>query len=165
MTHICVSKLTTFGSDNGLSPSRHQAIIWTNVAILLIGHLTINFSDYISRNLTIFFLQENAFENVSKMADILSLLQCVKQYVMRTKSNGGVSRQICRHANERVSIIYRVNIGVLMGIRTSAKIAFIVKRGPGDSNPRGQCQVYDEFFIIVSLRERYGNMILKTWSG
>ena len=30
------------GSDNGLSPGRHQAIIWTNVGILLVGHLGIN---------------------------------------------------------------------------------------------------------------------------
>ena len=27
VTHICVSKLTIFGSDNGLSPGRRQAII------------------------------------------------------------------------------------------------------------------------------------------
>ena len=27
VTHICVSRLTTIGSDNGLSPSRRQAII------------------------------------------------------------------------------------------------------------------------------------------
>ena len=37
VTHICVSKLITIGSDNGLSPGRHQAIIWTNAGILLIG--------------------------------------------------------------------------------------------------------------------------------
>ena len=36
MTHICVSKLTIIGSDNGLSPGRHQAFIWTNAGILLI---------------------------------------------------------------------------------------------------------------------------------
>ena len=29
MTHICVSKLTTIGSDNGLSHGRCKAIIWT----------------------------------------------------------------------------------------------------------------------------------------
>ena len=34
VTHICVSKLTTIGSNNGLSPGRCQAIIWTNGAIL-----------------------------------------------------------------------------------------------------------------------------------
>ena len=45
MTHICVSKLTIIGSDNGLTPGRRQAIIWTNVRILLIGPLGRNFSE------------------------------------------------------------------------------------------------------------------------
>ena len=35
----------SFGSDNGLAPGRHQAIIWTNAGILLIGPLGINFSE------------------------------------------------------------------------------------------------------------------------
>ena len=43
MTHICVVKLTIIGSDNGLSPGRRQAIIWTNAGILLIGPLGTNF--------------------------------------------------------------------------------------------------------------------------
>ena len=34
--HICVSKLTIIGSDNGLSPGQCQAIIWTYDGILLI---------------------------------------------------------------------------------------------------------------------------------
>ena len=45
VTHICVSKLTIIGSDNGLSPGRRQAIIWTNTGILLIGPLETNFSN------------------------------------------------------------------------------------------------------------------------
>ena len=45
VTHICVSKLTIIGSDNGLSPDRRQAIIWTNAGILLIGPLGTNFSE------------------------------------------------------------------------------------------------------------------------
>ena len=45
VTHICVSKLTIIGSDNGLSPGRHQAINWTNAGMLLIGPLCINFSE------------------------------------------------------------------------------------------------------------------------
>ena len=44
-THICVDKLTIIGSDNGLSSGRHQAIIWANVGILLIGPLRTNFSE------------------------------------------------------------------------------------------------------------------------
>ena len=43
--HICVGKLTIIGSDNGLSPGRHQAIIWTNARLLLIGPLGTNFSE------------------------------------------------------------------------------------------------------------------------
>ena len=43
--HICVSKLTIVGSDNGLSPDRHQAIIWTNAGILSIGPLGTKLSE------------------------------------------------------------------------------------------------------------------------
>ena len=43
--HICISKLTIIGSDNGLSPGQRQAIIWTNVGILLTGPLETNFSE------------------------------------------------------------------------------------------------------------------------
>ena len=45
VTHICVRKLTVIGSDNGLSPGRRQAIIWSNTGILLIWPLGINFND------------------------------------------------------------------------------------------------------------------------
>ena len=44
MGHICISKLTSNGSDNGLSPGRRQAIIWTNAGILLHGPWGSNFS-------------------------------------------------------------------------------------------------------------------------
>ena len=54
-THICVSKLTITGSDNGLSPGRLQAIIWTNAGILLIGPLGINFSENSIEILTLSF--------------------------------------------------------------------------------------------------------------
>ena len=45
VTHICVGKLVIIVSDNGLSPVRRQAIIWTNAGILLIGPLGTNFSE------------------------------------------------------------------------------------------------------------------------
>ena len=60
VTHICVNKLAIIGSDNGLSPGRRQAIIWTNI-------------------LECIFIQENAFESVvRKLAAVLSRPQCVK---------------------------------------------------------------------------------------
>ena len=63
MMHICVSLLTIIGSDNGLSPERRQAIIWTNAEILFYSYI---------------FIQENAFETVvGEMTSILSRPQCV----------------------------------------------------------------------------------------
>ena len=55
VTHICVSKLTIIGSDNGLSPDRPQAIIRTNAGILLIGPLGTNFSEISNKILTFSF--------------------------------------------------------------------------------------------------------------
>ena len=55
VTHTCVGKLTIIGSDNGLSPGRRQAIIWTNAGILLIGPLGTNFSDILIEILTFSF--------------------------------------------------------------------------------------------------------------
>ena len=45
MTHICVGNLTSNGPDNGLSPGRRLAIIWTDAGILLIGPWGTNFSE------------------------------------------------------------------------------------------------------------------------
>ena len=79
MTHICVRKLSIIGSDNGLSPGRRQAIIWTNDGILLIGTLRTNFSEILSEINT--FSLKNAFENVVwKMAFILFGTQCVNKW-------------------------------------------------------------------------------------
>ena len=79
-THICVSKLTIIGSNNGLSPDRRQAIIWINAGLLLIGPL---YRNKLQWNLNLnsnIFIQENAFESVvCETAAILSRPQCVKR--------------------------------------------------------------------------------------
>ena len=75
--HTCISKLTMVGSDD-LSPGRRQAIIWTSAGILLSGTLGTNFNETLTRRNSYIFIQGNAFENIiNKMADILSLPQCV----------------------------------------------------------------------------------------
>ena len=55
VTHICVGNLTIIGSDNGLLPGRHQAIIWTNAGILLFGPLGTNFSEIVIKIQTFSF--------------------------------------------------------------------------------------------------------------
>ena len=63
MTHICISKLTIIGSDNGLSADRRQAIIWTNAGVLLIRTLGTYFSEILGKIYS-FSFKKNAFENV-----------------------------------------------------------------------------------------------------
>ena len=53
--HICIDKLASIVSDNGLSPGRHQAINWTNAGLLLIGPLGTNFSEILIAILTFSF--------------------------------------------------------------------------------------------------------------
>ena len=48
VTHICISKLTITGSDNGLWPGWHLAIFWTNAGIVLIWTLGANFNIILS---------------------------------------------------------------------------------------------------------------------
>ena len=61
VTHICVSKLTIIGLDNGLSPGRHQAITENNAGILLIRTIGTNFSEILIE-IDTFSLTKNALE-------------------------------------------------------------------------------------------------------
>ena len=80
MTHIDVNKGSIIGSNNGVSPYRYQAIIWTNAGILLIVPLGTNFSEFLIE--IMYSIHENALENaVWKMAAILSQPQCVKRHL------------------------------------------------------------------------------------
>ena len=76
MMNICVSKLTIIGSDNGLLPGRHQAIIWTNAGILLRPFET-NFSEILIEIYTFTFKKIHLKMLFWKMAAILSQSQCV----------------------------------------------------------------------------------------
>ena len=72
-----LSKLTITVSDNGLSPNRRQAIIWTNAGILFIRPLGINFSE-ISIEIDIFsfakmHLKMSSGKNVVRQPSCLGL--------------------------------------------------------------------------------------------
>ena len=103
MTHNCVSILTIIGSDNGLSPGRRHAIIWTNDGILLIGPLVTKIQWNLNRNLHI-FIQENAFENVVWiMTSFSSRPQCVK-------FRDGINRQRnCQHP--AIVLVWNLRVG------------------------------------------------------
>ena len=71
-THICVGKLTTIVSDNGLSPGRNQAIIRTNAGILLIRPLGTHFSEILNRIQTISFKKMHLKMSPAKWRHIVS---------------------------------------------------------------------------------------------
>ena len=77
VTHICVCNLTIIGLDNGLSPSRRQAIIWNNGEQLLIGPLRTNLS-IISIEILTFSFKKMRLYFVWNMAVFLSRPQWVK---------------------------------------------------------------------------------------
>ena len=80
VTHICVSKLTITGSDNGLSPKRHQAIIWTNAGILLIGLLGTNFSEILTGIQTFSFKKMHLKVSSAKCRPFCLGLNVVRKY-------------------------------------------------------------------------------------
>ena len=90
VTHICVSQLTIIGSDNGLSPGRHQAIIWTNDGILLIGPLGTNISEILSEIHTFSFKKMHFKTSSAKWRpfclglNVLNTIQASITYVLRT---------------------------------------------------------------------------------
>ena len=97
--HICVNKLNIISSDNGLSPERRQAIIWSNAGVLLIGPVGTNFSEisieiYIfsfkkmsSGNWQPFCLGINVFTSLSMPSKVLSpwnwVLECSYHFEIR----------------------------------------------------------------------------------
>ena len=80
MMHICVSKLTIIGSDNGLLPVRRQAIIWTNVATLLIRTIGTDVSEILIEIHRISLQKMHLKIVFWEVVAILSLPQCVNSF-------------------------------------------------------------------------------------
>ena len=78
VTHICVSNLTIISSDNGLSPGRRLAIIYTNAGILSVGPLGTNFNE-ISIGIQTFSFKKMHF----KMSSAKWRLFCLGLNVLR----------------------------------------------------------------------------------
>ena len=107
--HIYVSKLSIIGSDNGLSPGRRQAIIWTNAGILLIGPLGTNFSEILIG------IQKFSFKKTHlKMPSAKWRLFCLGFHVLM-KTVGGIQSlhlsqsRSNRHWNELGGLFIRPN--------------------------------------------------------
>ena len=76
VTHICIGTNTNIGADNGLSPCRRQAIIWTNAGILLIGPLGTNFSEILIGIQTFSFKKMHLKMSSAKWRPFVSASMC-----------------------------------------------------------------------------------------
>ena len=84
VTHICLINSTIIGSDNGLAPSRRQAIIWTNAGILLIRTLGTIFSEISSKIHTLSYSKMHFKMSSAKRRPFCPGLGAL---IMRVKSN------------------------------------------------------------------------------
>ena len=83
--HTTSSNWAIIGPDNGLLPSRHQAIIWTNVDLLSTGFLETNYSEisiktqqFLSRK--IILISKCCLHNVSHF-----VLASMQYFIMKTQ--------------------------------------------------------------------------------
>ena len=146
VTHICVSELTVIGSDNGLSPCRRQAIIWTNAEILLIWTLGTNFSEILGE-INSFSLSKMHFKMSSAKwrlfglglnelmctSDLLTKLQFGEHgSLLLTWLNSLRPRQDGRHFADNTFNRIFVNENVRISINISLKF---VAKGPISTIP------------------------------
>ena len=111
VTHICVGKLTIIDSDNGLSPGRRQAIIWTNPEILLIRPLRINFGE-ILKGIQIFHSRKCTWKCRLPNGVHLFRPQCVKvrqgngQWPLQTMGSSHRSRELIINCDYEITKLY-----------------------------------------------------------
>ena len=133
MTHICVSKLTIIGSDNGLSPDWRQAIIWINAGILLIGPLGTNFSEILIEILTVSFKK------------------------MRWKVSSAKRRPFCLCLNVLRPLwgeVFIDRITSWLSARKSNSITNALELRLSCTNP-WKCSVYDLFYFMILFHDDF----------
>ena len=90
VTHICVGNQSIIVSDNGLSPYRRQAIIWTNVEILLIRPLGTNFREILIEILTFSFKKMHFKVSSAKRRPFCPSLNVLTHFLPPKESNANL---------------------------------------------------------------------------
>ena len=104
VTHICVNNLAITGSDNGFSPGRRQAIIWSYAGILLIWQLGTNLCEILIGN------HINSFKKMS--LKLSSAKFCLGLKVLRWIAIERIEtdKANCCVSNEAHTIIFKLYI-------------------------------------------------------
>ena len=156
VTLICVDNLTIIGSDNGLSPGRRQAIIWTNAWILLIGPLGTNFIEMLIEIHTFSFKKIHLKMLSGKWQPF-----CLGLNVLTMKDNQALvfhgkrfqlSVQSLKEIFKKINTLFYVPemASVCKGFRCNG-FSFI------NSSPSGQngCHFTDDIFRCIFVNEKF----------
>ena len=111
--HICISKITIIGSDNGLSPDRRQAIIWTNAGLLLIGPLGTNFNEILIEILTFAFKKMRLKVSSAKRRPFCLGFNVLNEQRLSNVTNAHM--RSCQH--EQCAIYYHWFVDSFIGIQ------------------------------------------------
>ena len=108
VTHICAGNLIIIGSDNGLSPGRRQAVIWTNAGILLTWHMGTNFSEILIEIQTFSFKKIHLKMSSGKWRPFclgLNVLSLYLSYEKKTSTPMHFTKQISIKKHEQWLIL------------------------------------------------------------
>ena len=143
VTHIGVSKLTIIGSDNGLSPGRRQAIIWTNDGILLIRTFQTYFSEIASDIHTFQFTKMHfkmssgkwrpSCHGLNVLNDILTMMLCVTSVLLMLAGPDSVCKQrfvvICHQRFNKEtphsSTVRMKHVGCILFVHSITNIEYV----------------------------------------
>ena len=111
VTHICISKLTIIGWDNGLSPERRQAIFCTNDGILLIGPVGTAFGEILIEMYIFSFKKMHLKTSSAKWRTFCIVLN---------ESNTAMTMEIMHHGSPSlgpaVSTVYKLTTLICIGL-------------------------------------------------
>ena len=122
VTHICVGKWSIIGSDNGLSPGRRQAIIWTNAGMLLIEPLGTTFSEFFIEILTFSFNQMRLKVSSAKWRPFCLGLNVLSDWFWAPNAGADILNNGYRQdrITLRAHIVYPVHVEYALSMHTAA---------------------------------------------
>ena len=135
MTHICVNKLTTIDSDNGLSYGRRQAIVWTNDGISTIGPLETNFSENLIGIQTISFNKMRLKMSSAKWRPFCLGLNVLIKHLTKAKRNKTDNNKTKQNKTNETTKVYTYFMRYIvcqkvMDFRPISPISWEIKRRP-----------------------------------
>ena len=150
VTHICVSDLTSIGSDNGLSPGRRQAIIRTNAGILLTRPLGTNLREFLVEILIFSFKKMRLKVSSATRWPFWLGLNVLKRFLMWVEHFKDVTSEFCRNSPDDMTTHHFEN-------HTSFSMELT------DLPANGKFAIGAPVFWKISHIIYYGGLIYESW--